>query len=135
MNSLPLVVSLIFLGQLICASPKEERDEPQTVKFDPDTDVRFFLYTRQNPKDPQEINYNNIETIRQSHYNKSKGVRFTVHGFLGEGDGSYNLRVVDAYLANSHLNVIAVDWGAGAQTINYIAGKNFNGFFIYLITD
>jgi hypothetical protein len=43
---------------------------------------------------------------------------------LGEGDGKYNLRIVDGYLNNSDLNVVAVDWGEGAQTINYIAARN-----------
>jgi hypothetical protein len=69
-----LVVSFIFWG-FVFGLPSGGRDGVESVKFDPDKDVRFFLYTRKNPTVPQEINYRDIESVRASNYDKNKGLR------------------------------------------------------------
>lgn len=49
---------------------------------------------------------------------------FIVHGWNNNGGSPVNTRIRAAYLARGNFNVIVVDWGAGAQTINYIAARN-----------
>lgn len=92
--------------------------------FVPETDMSFHLFTRNNPNDSQILVMNDPESIRMSYYNRGHPTRFTIHGWTGDEDSSMNLRIRDSYLELSDFNVIFVDWGAGAQTPNYVAARN-----------
>lgn len=48
--------------------------------------------------------------------------RFVIHGWQSDVDSTVLIR--NAYLARGDFNVVAVDWSAGAETINYIAARN-----------
>lgn len=90
--------------------------------FDAMTDVIFRLFTRQNPTVGQIITFD-INTVRNSNWNAAHGVRVLIHGWNGGGAGSSGM-LRNEFLARDDYNVIAVDWGAGAQTPNYVAARN-----------
>ena len=50
--------------------------------------------------------------------------RFIIHGWNNNGGSTVNVAIRSAYLQSRNINVIVVDWGAGAQTINYVAARN-----------
>lgn len=50
--------------------------------------------------------------------------RFIIHGWNNNGGSAVNTRIRTAYLNRGAFNVIVVDWGAGAQTGNYVAARN-----------
>lgn len=92
-------------------------------KEDPSFDVRFNvffrLYTRENPKEPQDISVWDLETIRKSHFKASRATRFCVHGWNNRGLlGPF---LAEAYLekGNHDVNFIEVNWQDGGDTFNY----------------
>lgn len=46
--------------------------------------------------------------------------RFLIHGWGGDLETPFNERVTTEFLIKDDVNIIRVDWSAGAQTINYI---------------
>lgn len=92
--------------------------------FSPETDLIYELFTRNNPNESQILTMGDADSITSSYFNPSLPTRFTVHGWTGDGGSSMNERIRDAYMELGDFNVIYVDWGAGAQTPNYIAARN-----------
>lgn len=95
-----------------------------TPFFVPETDIIFELFTRNNPNESQILSMDNAESITNSYFNREHPTRFTIHGWTGDSDSSINAEIRDAYLQLGEFNVIFVDWGAGAQTPNYVAARN-----------
>lgn len=87
--------------------------------FDPETDVIFHLFTRQNTEvsQGQVVKYKDLESLDASHYDKSRPTRFFSHGWLG------NLtkfdEVIKPYLEAGDFNLFMIDWGKDAQNILY----------------
>lgn len=93
---------------------------PRFVGFD---DIVFRLFTRSNPTTPQLIRILNDAELQSSFFNFVHQTRFHIHGWGQGGENTANI-FRDAYLAKGNFNVIVVDWGAGAQTPNYILARN-----------
>ncbi|XP_055625118.1 pancreatic triacylglycerol lipase-like [Toxorhynchites rutilus septentrionalis] len=92
--------------------------------FNPELDVVFRLHTRRNPVHNQLLKWNDMDTIKKSNFDPANPTRFVIHGWI-EGEGATLHWVIkDHYLRVGNVNVINVDWGAGSQTINYIAARN-----------
>ncbi|KAJ6636328.1 Lipase member I [Pseudolycoriella hygida] len=91
--------------------------------FNPDTDVIFRLWTRQNPTAGQIVTLGNNAQLAASNFVASRQTRFHAHGWNGGGPNTGAL-VRSALLEQLDCNVFVVDWGAGAQTPNYIAARN-----------
>lgn len=109
-------------GVLEEVSPEEaERFVPFFV---PESDMIFHLFTRNNPNESQTLIMDHPESVHNSYYNRNHPTRFTIHGWTGDGEASMNVNIRDAYMELGDFNVIFVDWGAGAQTPNYIAARN-----------
>lgn len=87
-------------------------------------DMRFLLFTRNNPNVGHQIVLNNAATLANSHFNAAHPTRYLIHGWNGDHSAEINPLGRNAYLARGLFNVIVVDWGAGAQTINYVAARN-----------
>ena len=90
--------------------------------FNAESDVFFILYTRNN-RNGVRIGMNANE-IRATTFNAAHPTRFLIHGWINERNATVNVRGTEAYLRRGNFNVIVVDWGAGAQTINYITARN-----------
>jgi len=91
--------------------------------FNAPTDVIIRLWTRQNPTAGQIVTFNNNAQLDSSNYVPSRQTRFHVHGWNGGGPNTGAL-VRSSLLDQLDCNVFVVDWGAGAQTPNYIAARN-----------
>ncbi|XP_055599612.1 pancreatic triacylglycerol lipase-like [Uranotaenia lowii] len=92
--------------------------------FDPLSEVVFRLHTRRNPVHPQLIQWNDHGSIQNSNFDPSHPTRFLIHGWVEGQDATLHWVIKDHYLRVGDFNVINVDWGAGAQTINYAAARN-----------
>lgn len=85
-------------------------------------DIIFRLFTLSNLT-PQIIQIFNDDQLRSTNFNFGHQTRFHIHGWLQAGPNTADI-YRDAYLARGNFNVIAVDWGVGAQDPNYIAARN-----------
>lgn len=106
---------------LMDLNPIEVEPEPF---FNADADVFFLLFTRRNPTVGQRIAFN-AAAIRNTNWNNAApGTRFIVHGFNNDNTSPVNRDITRALLAANDHNVVVVDWGVGANTINYISARN-----------
>lgn len=96
--------------RVIDLNPVEMEPEPA---YDPMTDIVYRLFTRDNSETPQIITHD-LDTVRNSNWNRDHGVRFLIHGWNGGGAGS-STGLRREFLANGDYNVVAVDWGAGGK--------------------
>lgn len=90
--------------------------------WDAPNDVFFTLFTQRNPTTGQRLE-RSTASIQGSQWNIGSGVRFTIHGWGGNGVGGINSALRPQYLANGNHNVVAVDWSA-ANSANYVTSRN-----------
>lgn len=91
-------------------------------KFNAEADTIFNLHTREN-SDGQRITWS-LGSIQGSTFNPSHPVRFLIHGWNSDFSSGVNVASTKSYLDMGDYNVIVVDWGAGAGTINYATARN-----------
>jgi len=80
----------------------------------------FYLYTNSNKELPQILEYNNITTVAESHFNASSPTKIIIHGFGSSCDKIWPREMRLSFLAVESCNVICVDWAAGAVDPNYV---------------
>lgn len=68
-----------------------------------------------------ELFNGNLSSITNSHFNRNHQVRVVTHGWGGDETTTFIEGATAALLNHGDYNIIAIDWGAGAQTINYPA--------------
>lgn len=105
---------------IVDLNPLESEISPA---FNPEADVVFLLFTRQNPTAGQRILFNNLASVRNSNFNPSHPTRFLVHGWFGNAQSTLNV-ARDDFLRFGNFNVIVVDWNVGASSNNYITARN-----------
>ena len=88
---------------MIDANPIEDV-EP---RFNPETDTRFMLFTRNNPTSGQQLT-SSADNIRNSHFNPSHPVRVLIHGWNSGLSSGVNTRPTASYLQLGNFNVIQV---------------------------
>ncbi|XP_037935717.1 pancreatic triacylglycerol lipase-like isoform X2 [Teleopsis dalmanni] len=71
--------------------------------------VKFYLYTNQNPEEPQIINYND-DSVAVSNYDSSHKTKIIIHGWYSNYTRVPNRPIREAYLVTGSYNVISVDW-------------------------
>ncbi|EZA54813.1 Pancreatic triacylglycerol lipase [Ooceraea biroi] len=80
----------------------------------------FYLYTRDNPEDKQQLFIDDLDSIKNSYFNPNNPTRFVTHGWKGNTDaGSAPLLIRDAYLSVGDYNVILIDWREAAGSLLY----------------
>jgi pimeloyl-ACP methyl ester carboxylesterase len=104
---------------VIDLNPLEDVVEPS---FNPATDTRFVLFTRNNPNSGQVLT--TPDSIRNSHFNSAHPVRLLIHGWNSGLSSGVNTRPTESYLQLGNFNVIQIDWSIGAGTANYITARN-----------
>lgn len=92
--------------------------------FNAERQTVFHLYTRDNPTVSQILALNDVEALKKSNFNAKSPTRFIIHGWNNDVKSGCNTAVRNAYLNVGDFNVIVVDWGKGANTINYISARN-----------
>nr|ACD37363.1 pancreatic lipase 1 [Mamestra configurata] len=106
-------------------------DLREMARYNPDTDNEYHLYTRSNPLVSQPIIQGNANLLAASNFNPAKRTIILIHGFLGNILSGFNTVLVPAFLLAGDVNVIIVDWGAGAHLgFNGIASGRSVGRFI-----
>lgn len=94
-----------------------------TPAFNPEADIVFLLFTRQNPTVGQRIIFRNLASVQNSNFNPSHPTRFLVHGWGGNAQSTINV-ARDDFLRFGNFNVVVVDWNIGAASNNYITARN-----------
>lgn len=87
--------------RLVDLQPYEESIEPQFVA---ENDVRFLLFTRQNPTVGQVISLD-LASLQNSHYNPNHPTHFTVHGWQSDAETESNSLVHHAFHSLGDYNV------------------------------
>lgn len=110
----------------------ENFDQPIEPAFDATTDIIFTLRTRRNPFDGERVVWNDMNTIRNSLFDRSRPTMFTIHGWNGGGGAAVNWRVNEGYFTLGDYNMIGVDWSAGSTTINYVSSSHDCDYFDWI---
>ncbi|XP_031622980.1 uncharacterized protein LOC116340565 [Contarinia nasturtii] len=113
---------LLVLVSVVCTVNSKEKSK---LRFDVDKDVRFDLYTLNNPTVPQILDLNNINTITESNFKSEVPTRIIIHGFFSNGQLTKVL--TDAYFTKKQIdvNLIAVNWEMASRTVNYVAAAGY----------
>ncbi|CAK1544581.1 unnamed protein product [Leptosia nina] len=94
-------------------------DTYDPASFDPDVTNVYHLFTRTNPTISQPIMYKNSNLLLQSSFNSNRRTIILFHGSMGSPTSNFVRAVVPALLSVEDLNVIAIDWTIGANSLNY----------------
>ncbi|XP_076640000.1 pancreatic triacylglycerol lipase [Colletes latitarsis] len=81
--------------------------------------ITFTLYTRQNPKNGQNLQLNNVNSVSSSHWNSNRPTAIVTHGWKSSGNSQSCTLVRDAYIKAMDCNVIIVDWSTIAKNLVY----------------
>ncbi|KAK9507400.1 hypothetical protein O3M35_007263 [Rhynocoris fuscipes] len=73
-------------------------------------EVKFYLYTRKNPLDYEQILLDNLYYSKWTHFDAKKSIKVLVHGWKSTYRSAYNILLKNAYLTQYDTNVIIADW-------------------------
>jgi pancreatic triacylglycerol lipase len=94
-------------GQMYMIDLEAPQDLADSVPFfTPANDIRFMLYTRNNPSVGQRILLGDLSSVLNSNYNAAHPTRFTVHGWMGSEQSTVNRNVAREYFLIGDFNVI-----------------------------
>ncbi|RDD46186.1 Inactive pancreatic lipase-related protein 1 [Trichoplax sp. H2] len=80
--------------------------------------TKFYLYTR-GYSSSQTLDYNNPSSISGSRFNGNIDTKIIIHGFNSDSTSAWMHNMKNAFLNKGYFNVILVDWGGGAKTLDY----------------
>ncbi|XP_012239344.1 LOW QUALITY PROTEIN: pancreatic triacylglycerol lipase-like [Bombus impatiens] len=81
--------------------------------------INFTLYTRENPTDGEILKLNDVESIRNSHWNATKQTIIVTHGWTHSGEAPVCTTIRDGFLKVRDCNVIILDWSEIADKLIY----------------
>nr|CAD7409447.1 unnamed protein product [Timema poppensis] len=114
-------VSHILAEQQDNWSTGHKQSSYPTKRFDAEKDVKFYLYTQSNPTSATSLSVGDVSTL--ANFNPDLSTKIIVHGWLAGPKDMDDSR--EAYLATGQdLNVVMVDWTAGANNILYNLAKD-----------
>lgn len=73
--------------------------------FIPENDIIFTVCTARNPTECQVIRWNDMDSVRSSHFNAASKTIFTVHGWGGSARDGTNVLLRDRFLRREDHNV------------------------------
>ncbi|KAK0168032.1 hypothetical protein PV327_001873 [Microctonus hyperodae] len=73
-------------------------------------DVKFHLYTRQNPLTPYILEFENEINLANSQFHIEYPTIIYIHGYTESASSKSSTAILNAYLQRSIYNVILVDW-------------------------
>lgn len=86
--------------------------------FDAEKEIYFYLFTKETMTNPQKFQIADFESA-MNNFDANKPTKIVIHGYFNNKDSPINKKIVAAYLPNYDVNVIVVDWGAGANNVMY----------------
>ncbi|XP_026747850.1 lipase member I-like [Trichoplusia ni] len=96
-------------------------DLSDAARYNPTTENIYHLFTRNNPSVSQPLLHGNTALLSNSNFNPSKKTVILIHGWRTNVTGLLGSVMIPALLQGGDVNVIGLDWSAGASTINYLA--------------
>jgi len=81
--------------------------------------VRFLLWTRQNPNAFQILSIGDAAALSRSNYVATKNTKVYAHGWTMSGFDTTATNLRDAFLQKEDCNFISVDWQDAAGYANY----------------
>ncbi|KAG5344875.1 PLA1A Phospholipase, partial [Acromyrmex heyeri] len=77
----------------------------------PDEEVTFFLFTKHNPEEGQQLLVNDTSSnLADTNFVAALPTKIIVHGYNSDMQLSYLVDVKNEYLKRASYNVIAIDW-------------------------
>lgn len=116
-NFFVLTVSIFSVGSS-STRPSSGRDFfigpclVNTNRTCPDEEVRFYLYTRNNIKNGQEVilTFNGDSNLPETYFDIVNPTKIIVHGYNSDMQLDTLVSIRNEYLKRGEYNVIAVDW-------------------------
>ncbi|XP_055859355.1 phospholipase A1 VesT1.02-like [Episyrphus balteatus] len=87
--------------------------------------VEFYLYTRNNPDEPDQLLLDDVDSLKNSNFNKKHPTRFIIHGWQNDYKSDVNTITRDALLTTGDYNVISVNWSNKANKLNYATSAKY----------
>ncbi|KAJ8704818.1 hypothetical protein PYW08_012138 [Mythimna loreyi] len=94
-------------------------DLAAAARYNPDVQNMYHLFTRQNPTVSQPLVFGFDALVSLTNYDAAKRTIIIIHGWLETVTSDNNSVLVHAFLEADDVNVIVVDWSAGAGAIYY----------------
>ncbi|CAG9118129.1 unnamed protein product [Plutella xylostella] len=91
----------------------------ESARYTPELQNIYHLFTRENPTVSQPLLINNVATLQSSNYKSSRRTIVLLHGWRDSIVSDFNTVIVPSFLEAEDVNVLCVDWSAGAGSINY----------------
>ncbi|CAG9120234.1 unnamed protein product [Plutella xylostella] len=96
-------------------------DVAASARYDPDRQNVYHLFTRQNPTVSQPLLLGSESLLELTHFSPARRTVVLLHGWLDDVLATFNSVLVPSFLQAADVNVIVVDWSAGANVVNYAA--------------
>ncbi|KAJ2941667.1 hypothetical protein O0L34_g10462 [Tuta absoluta] len=112
-------VLVLVVCVLAVVSGLPTQDASEGTRFNPDQQNEYHLFTRQNPSVSQPLVLGNAGLLASTNYDSNKRTVVIIHGWLNSVTGNVNLVLVPAFLQGADVNVVVVDWSAGAKDPDY----------------
>lgn len=90
----------------------------------PDPDIKFFLYTKSNPKVPEGVRIGSdphVSNLTSTSFNPKNPVKIIIHGYNSDMYLNVLVEIKDQYLKTNDYNIFAIDWSPLCQSPCYIA--------------
>ncbi|XP_075468116.1 pancreatic lipase-related protein 2-like isoform X1 [Ascaphus truei] len=92
---------------------------PETIN------TRFFLYTRENSNQKQEISAKLVTSIKASSFQTTRKTCFIVHGMADKAEDNWVSNMCREILQVEDINCIGVDWRHGSGNVHiYVQAAN-----------
>ncbi|XP_026315649.1 inactive pancreatic lipase-related protein 1-like isoform X2 [Hyposmocoma kahamanoa] len=90
----------------------------------PNSNITFWLYTRQNQHNPYQLLANDSNSMTLAPFVKNSPVKLLIHGYTGNRNRSPNKELRSAYFKCCDYNIISVDYNPLASGRCYIQGAH-----------
>lgn len=105
-----IIVGIVVCGALPAVQIEELLDvtpEPvPEIAFNAERDIRFLVFTRQNPTVSQQLLFRDLNSLRNTNYNANLPTRFIIHGFQSDSSADVNILLTAGYLRQADVNVV-----------------------------
>lgn len=107
------------------ASSEGDDDQLSNSSYNAYRDVAFYHYSTLLPNAQHRIYADNRNTLAEAGFDAAHETRFIIHGWYDDVNSKISTELRAAYALHRQppLNLIVVDWGLGARTINYFLAK------------
>ncbi|XP_033322501.2 pancreatic triacylglycerol lipase [Megalopta genalis] len=131
-------------GDKLVANQVNEATSDETweeKKKDLRKQISFYLYTKANPTDGQQLYVGDVDALKGSNFNFSRPTKFLTHGWINTVKDDAVSLIRDAYLKHGDYNIIGIDWskisfGPYVKVSNrvLVVGKYCSSFIDFLQT-